>query len=120
MPAKAPDMADASAIPARLKQLLIYLFAGTRGAEMRARIIILLAEKPRNTNQLAEALGVDYKAVQHHLKILVKNGLLQTPQADAYGALYFLAPDMEAGLDYVQGIWKQYGKTELSAPGETR
>jgi len=113
-------MADASAIPARLKQLLIYLFAGTRGAEMRARIIILLAEKPRNTNQLAEALGVDYKAVQHHLKILVKNGLLQTPQADAYGALYFLAPDMEAGLDYVQGIWKQYGKTELSAPGETR
>ncbi|MEM3086639.1 MAG: winged helix-turn-helix domain-containing protein [Halobacteria archaeon] len=106
-------------LPPRLKQLLVYLFAGTRGAEMRARIVFLLAERPQNTNQLAEALGVDYKAVQHHLKVLQKSGLIQTPQPDAYGALWFLTPDMEAGLPYLRGIWKQYGKTEIKEPEES-
>lgn len=112
-------MADPSAmppLPARLRQLLLYLFAGTRGAEMRARIVFFLAEKPANTNQLAEQLGVDYKAVQHHLRTLEKSGLLSTPQPGLYGALWFLTPDMEAGLDYVRGIWSQSGKNPLREP----
>lgn len=111
-------MADAlpGPLPTRLKQLLVYLFAGTRGAEMRARIVLLLAGKSMNTNQLAEVLGVDYKAVQHHLRTLEKSGLLSTPQPGLYGALYFLTPDMEAGLDYVRTIWNQSGKTALKGP----
>lgn len=113
-------MADPSTtppLPTRLRQLLLYLFAGTRGAEMRVRIVLMLAEGPRNTNQLAEALGVDYKAVQHHLRTLEKSVLVSTPQPGLYGALYFLTPDMEAGLDYVRGIWSQSGKTPLSGGG---
>ncbi|MGI0024931.1 MAG: ArsR family transcriptional regulator, partial [Nitrososphaera sp.] len=47
------------------KRLLWFLFAGSRGGDNRIRIIDLLKDQPYNINQLAEALGVDYKAVQH-------------------------------------------------------
>lgn len=94
------------------KQLLVYLFAFSRGAEMRFKIVATLRERPSNANQLARELGVDYKAVQHHLSVLVKNRLIQTPQRDAYGALYFLTPIMEHHLEYVKEIWKKYGKSQ--------
>jgi predicted transcriptional regulator len=92
----------------------VYLFAGSRGAEMRMRIILALSEKPANTNQLADLLKVDYKAIQYQLNVLFKNRLLQTPNKDSYGALYFLAPVMERNMDYVRGIWNKYGKTKIN------
>ncbi|MCI0557614.1 MAG: winged helix-turn-helix domain-containing protein, partial [Nitrososphaera sp.] len=52
------------------KRLLWFLFAGSRGGENRIRIIDLLKSQPYNMNQLAEALGIDYKAVQHHVGVL--------------------------------------------------
>jgi len=101
-----------------LKQLLVYLFAGSRGAEMRMRIVLTLAEKPSNTNELAKELGVDYKAIQYQFDLLMKNKLLQTPNKESYGALYFLAPIMERHLDYVKEIWNRYGKTKISRKKE--
>ena len=58
------------------KRLLWYLFAGSRGGENRIKIIDLIKEQPHNINQLAEALGVDYKAVQHHIGVLEKNNMV--------------------------------------------
>ncbi len=92
------------------KQLLVYLFAGTRGAEMRVKIVLALAEKPSNINELAKRLGVDYKAIQYQFDVLYKNKLIETPQKESYGALYFLTPIMERSLDYVKEIWKRYGE----------
>jgi predicted transcriptional regulator len=97
-----------------LRQLLVYLFAGSRGAEMRLRIVLALSERPANTNQLAKDLGVDYKAIEYQLGVLLKNRLLQTPNKDDYGALYFLAPVMEKNMDYVKEIWNRYGKSKIS------
>lgn len=97
-----------------LKQLLVYLFVGTRGAEMRMRLILALGQRPLNTNQLAEELKVDYKAVQYQLDVLTRNALVQTPNKDSYGALYFLTPLMERYMDYVRGIWSRYGKTLIN------
>ena len=77
---------------------------------MRVRIVYALADRPTNTNQLSKDLQVDYKAIQHHLNVLLRNGLIQTPQKDSYGALYFLTPRMEEYLDYVRDIWSRYGK----------
>jgi len=37
----------------------------------------VLRKRPINTNQLAIELGVDYKSVQHHLKILQGNNLVK-------------------------------------------
>jgi DNA-binding transcriptional ArsR family regulator len=93
------------------KQRLIYLFVGTRGAEMRARIVRLIEKKPSNTNQLATELRVDYKAIQHHLKVLTENGITRASIEGAYGALYFITPIMEQYMPWLREIWKESGKT---------
>ena len=80
------------------KRLLWFLFAGSRGGENRIRIIDLLKEQPHNMNQLAEALGLDYKAVQHHVGVLEKNNMV-TRAGEKYGVLYFISNYLEANLE---------------------
>ena len=58
------------------RRLLMFLLGGSRGGENRARIIRHLRAKPSNMNQLAGDLGLQYKAIQHHVRILVNNSLL--------------------------------------------
>jgi predicted transcriptional regulator len=95
------------------KQLLVYLFAGTRGAEARVRIVFALKEKPSNINELSKLLSVDYKAIQYQIGVLYKNKLVETPQRGTYGAVYFLTPIMERHLEYVNGIWKRFGRPKV-------
>ena len=54
------------------KRLLWFVFTGTRGGLNRLKIISKLKEKPLNINQLAKEFGLDYKAIQHHIKVLEK------------------------------------------------
>ena len=70
------------------RRLLWYLFAGSRGGYNRIRIIELLKERPHNINQLSDALGLEYKGVQHHISMLEKNNLV-TRFGEKYGILYF-------------------------------
>ena len=78
---------------------------------MRFQIVSTLADRPSNMNKLAKELGVDYKAIQHHIKVLLENQIIQTPIKNSYGAIYFLTNNMEQDLNYVKEIWKKYGKT---------
>ena len=80
------------------KRLLWFLFAGSRGGENRIRIIDLLKGQPYNMNQLAEALGLDYKAVQHHIGVLEKNNMV-TKAGEKYGVLYFISNYLEANVE---------------------
>jgi DNA-binding transcriptional ArsR family regulator len=80
------------------KRLLWFLFAGSRGGENRIRIIDLLRAQPYNMNQLAEALGLDYKAVQHHVGVLEKNNMV-TRAGEKYGVLYFISNYLEANVE---------------------
>lgn len=81
-----------------VKRLLWYLFAGSRGGENRRRIIDMLKEQPRNTNQLSESLNLDYKAVQHHMSVLEKNNLV-TKEGEKYGVLYFISDFLEHNIE---------------------
>ena len=54
------------------KDYLWFVFAGSRGGLNRLKIISKLKENPFNTNQLAKELGLDYKAIQHHIRVLRK------------------------------------------------
>lgn len=87
-----------------LKKLLWYLIAGSRGGVNRARIIDTLNERPYNANQLAEKLDLDYKTIQHHLKVLEKNRII-TVEGDGYGNLHFLTPDLERNYELFLDIW---------------
>ena len=80
------------------RRLLWFLFAGSRGGENRIRIIDLLKEQPYNMNQLAEAMGLDYKAIQHHIRVLEKNNMV-TRQGEKYGVLYFISNYLEHNIE---------------------
>jgi predicted transcriptional regulator len=80
------------------RRLLWFLFAGSRGGENRIRIISLLKERPYNQNQLAEAMGLDYKAIQHHITVLEKNNMV-IKAGEKYGVLYFVSPYLEHNIE---------------------
>jgi len=100
-------------VSAALRQLLWYLIAGTRGGMNRARIIEALRERPYNANQLAEALGLDYRTIRHHPDLLQKNGLITRPTGDAYASPYFLSPYLEGNYAIFEAI-----RAKMKPPGE--
>jgi DNA-binding transcriptional ArsR family regulator len=81
-----------------VKRALWFLFAGSRGGENRIRIIDFLKKRPYNINQLAEALGVDYKLVQHHIGVLERNNMV-TKAGEKYAVLYFISNYLEANIE---------------------
>jgi len=97
-----------------LKRLLWYLFAGTRGGPSRAEIIRALQDRPSNANQLAQILNVDYKTIQHHVRILEDNGLIVPSDKGTYGAVLFLTPKMEEGLPILSEIWSKIGRRKIN------
>jgi DNA-binding transcriptional ArsR family regulator len=99
------------------KRLLWYLFAGSRGGENRIRIIDLLKEQPYNMNQLAAAMGVDYKAVQHHIGVLEKNNMV-TKTGEKYGMLYFISNYLEANIEAFNEVKAAIEKKNLNRFGK--
>ena len=79
------------------RRLLLYLFTGTRGGYTRLRIVMLLLQKPYNTYQLSQKLEMDYKAVQYHMKVLVKNNLV-SKIGEKYGALFYISSLLEYNI----------------------
>lgn len=73
-----------------MEGVLWHLLAGTRGGESRIRILRLLADRPHNMNQMARALGMDYKNVMHHVKVLMEDELVEAGAGRRYGEMYFL------------------------------
>jgi len=59
------------------KKLFWFLFVGSKGSDSRIRIMSVLRKTPANTNQLSTELGMDYKSIQHHIKILKENYLVK-------------------------------------------
>jgi DNA-binding transcriptional ArsR family regulator len=78
-------------------KLLFYLFTSTRGGFTRLRIIMLLLERSYNTHQLAQELELDYKAVQHHMKVLEKNNMV-LKIGERYGAVFYLSTFLEVNI----------------------
>jgi DNA-binding transcriptional ArsR family regulator len=97
-----------------LRRLLWYLLGGTRGGPNRAEIIKTLQTRPCNANQLAETLRVDYKTVQHHIRILEENGLVSLANKGSYGAVLFLTAKMEEALPILDEIWSRIGTRKIS------
>jgi len=73
--------------PIQTKIVFWGLFVGSRGATNRIRIMSALRKRPYNTHQLSKELDLDYKAIQHHLKVLEKNYLV-IKTGNRYGLTY--------------------------------
>ena len=87
-------------------RLLWFLFAGTRGGDNRIRILDILIINPLNINKISEELQLDYKTIQHHMRILEKNNLI-TKMGDKYGILYFISNYMEKNIESYYNIKKK-------------
>ena len=86
-----------------MEAALWYVLSGTRGGANRARILRALDERPRNANQLAEDLDLDYKTVRHHLRVLEENGVV-TDSGDDYGKVYLPSEAARVHWDTVEEI----------------
>lgn len=86
-----------------LRRVLWHLLGGTRGGPTRARILALLRRRPSNMNQIATTLDLDYKTVQHHMRVLQENRLV-TSHGDDYGATWFLTKPVEASTEALDEI----------------
>jgi DNA-binding transcriptional ArsR family regulator len=79
-----------------MKRVLWYLIAGSRGGVNRARIIEALHDRPYNANQLSQELDLDYKTIQHHIKVLEDHNIIVNSMGEKkYGAMIFLSDRME-------------------------
>jgi predicted transcriptional regulator len=70
------------------KMIFWYLFATSKGAKTRIKIINLLQRQPHNTNRISQELMMDYKAIKHHIQILEKNNIIGKFDAQ-YGAAFY-------------------------------
>ena len=89
-----------------MEAVLWYVFMGTRGGENRARLLRALADRPRNPNQLADDLDLEYTTIRHHLDVLVENDVLRN-SGDEYGAIYLPTDRARANWETVERIIEQ-------------
>lgn len=93
------------------KRLFWFIFAGSRGGLNRLKIILSLKERPLNANQLAKELSLDYKAIQHHIKVLEKNNII-TKFGEKYGVTYFISTYLEVNMETFDEIATKLDKSK--------
>lgn len=86
-----------------MEGVLWYVLASSRGGPTRVRILRALEERPRNANQLATDLDLDYTTVRHHLDVLMDNNVVRRTDND-YGAVYLFTEQVEANWDVVEEV----------------
>ena len=85
------------------KMLIWTVFAGSKGAANRIKIINLLTKNPYNINRLSEELHLDYKTIQHHVRVLETNNFVSKTDS-SYPTIYFIAPLLESSMDTFEEI----------------
>lgn len=82
---------------------LWYVLSGPRGGPNRTRILDSLDERPKNANQLANELNLNYKTVEHHLDVLVEKNIIKN-SGDEFGAVYVLTREARGNWDTIEQI----------------
>jgi predicted ArsR family transcriptional regulator len=89
-----------------MEAVLWYVLTGTRGGPNRVRLLRAVDERPRNANQLASDLELDYTTIRHHLDVLIENGMVQKSGGN-YGAVYLTTDQVKHHWDTVETIIEQ-------------
>ncbi len=93
------------------KRLLWFVFAGSRGGLNRLKIISKLKNYPFNINQLAKEMSLDYKAIQHHIRVLEKNNMI-TKIGEKYAVTYFISTFLEVNMETFEEIEGKLDKSK--------
>ncbi|NHX36928.1 MULTISPECIES: winged helix-turn-helix domain-containing protein [Halolamina] len=87
-----------------MEGVLWYVLASSRGGHTRVRVLRAIDERPRNANQLADALDLDYTTVRHHLDVLQENNVVRK-SGDEYAAVYLFTDRVRSNWDTVEEIF---------------
>jgi predicted transcriptional regulator len=86
------------------EKVLHWILAGTTGGYNRVRILNELLKKPQNTNILSKKLNLDFKTVQHHLRVMEKNRLVTFKGGGGFAKVYFPSDMVENNIDLIKEI----------------
>lgn len=86
-----------------MEAVLWHVLASSRGGANRLCLLLLIDERPRNANELAGALEVDYTTVRHHLDVLEANRVIHQA-TEGYGAIYLPTEQTRDHWDVVEEI----------------
>lgn len=86
-----------------------YILTGMKGGIKRVEIIKLLIKNRLNANQLKEKLKLDYKTIQHHLRLLIKNRFIMN-SGNNYGAVYSITEDFKKNISTFNEILAKINK----------
>lgn len=86
-----------------MEGVLWHVLASSRGGQRRLELLMLLDERPRNANELADAMDVDYTTVRHHLDVLSENQVVEAA-TEGYGAIYLPTQQTRDHWDVVEEI----------------
>ena len=90
------------------RRLLWFLLGGSRGGENRVRIINAIRVRPNNLNQLSRLLEIDYRSVQHHMGVLLKNSLV-IGSGEKYGVVYSIHPWLDHHVATFEEVCQKLG-----------
>ena len=82
-----PNFEDIKEDP-HMKELFSSVFTGMSGRYTRMRIICAITEEPMNTLEISKKLDLDYKTIQHNIKVLESNSFI-VRKGEGYGDLFF-------------------------------
>ncbi|MBU1196958.1 winged helix-turn-helix domain-containing protein [Candidatus Micrarchaeota archaeon] len=85
------------------ERLFYWLLTATKGGPTRLRLLASLSHAPKNARKLALDTQLDYKTVQHHLKLLYENGLVEL-QGRGYGKTYFVSEEYSAKNSFIEKL----------------
>jgi predicted transcriptional regulator len=86
-----------------MSDLFSSVFTGMSGRYTRLRIICAITEDPMNTLELSKKLTMDYKTIQHNIKVLEKNNLIAR-EGEGYGDLFFPSELITANLPTLYSV----------------
>ena len=91
-----------------MRRILAMHFAATKGGGTRFKIMMSLKSEPKNTNELSSELIMDYKTIQHHIRVLEKSGLIVSENAK-YSNDYMVS-DMMNQFSYLLADFRHLGE----------
>ena len=86
-----------------MMELFSSVFTGMSGRYTRMRIICAITDEPMNTLELSKKLEMDYKTIQHNIKVLESNSFI-VREGEGYGDLFFPSDLITSNLPGICGI----------------
>ena len=75
---------------------------------MRLKIIKSLMDGPKNANQLSLDINVNYRTIEHHIRVLMNSNLLAV-QGEGYGRVYFPSANITKNFHTLEEILQKAG-----------